>query len=312
MRLDDLDGLHIELTNLCTLKCPGCLRTQLIKKWPRHWKNYSLDLDVVAKFLDVDLQGKTITLCGNTGDSIYHPKFHDFVAYFKNRGAQLRVFTNGSYRNQSWWDTTVSYLDSADTVIFSVDGLPENFTQYRINADWQSILIGMQACIQASCKTVWKYIPFNFNENDIAAAEQLSQNMGFDVFKIEQSSRFDERNGVDYQLMSFMPSGNQHIDARYQHQAEWKNSRLTIQIDPVCNDQRSHYISANGFYSPCCFVSDYAFYYKTEFGKNKKMYNIADRTLTGLFQQTEFNEFYNNLHDHAVCQFSCPATQERK
>jgi organic radical activating enzyme len=310
MLLNDLVGLHIELTNLCTLKCPGCLRTQLIKKWPQHWHNHSLDLDVLAKFLDIDLQDKLITFCGNTGDSIYHPKFHDFVKYFKNHGAQLRIFTNGSYRNQQWWETTASYLDNRDTVIFSVDGLPENFTQYRINADWDSIQIGMQTCIQAPCKTVWKYIPFNYNEHNIADAERLSQEMGFDVFKIEKSNRFDERTGVDYQLISFMPANNQHIDARYQNQAAWKESKPGVDIDPVCNDKRSHYISADGFYSPCCFVSDYAFYYKTEFGKNKKMYNITDRTITGLFQQQELNDFYSNLNNHSVCQFSCPATQE--
>ena len=98
MLLNDLAGLHIELTNLCTLKCPGCLRTQTISKWPQHWRNYSLELDVLAKFLDIDLQDKIITLCGNTGDPIYHPEFHNFVKYFKSRGARLRIFTNGSYR----------------------------------------------------------------------------------------------------------------------------------------------------------------------------------------------------------------------
>jgi len=309
MLLNDIDGLHIELTNLCTLKCPACLRTQLIKRWPQHWKNYNLDLDNLTKFIDIDLQGKVITFSGNTGDPIYHPKFHSFVEYFKQRGAVLRIITNGSYRSEEWWNKTVSYLDSTDTVVFSVDGLPENFTQYRINADWQSIQIGMQTCIQASCKTVWKYILFNYNEHNIADAERLSQDMGFDVFKIEKSNRFDERSGTDYQLISFMPTNNQHIDARYQNQTAWKESNPDVDIDPVCNDKRSHYISADGFYSPCCFVSDYAFYYKTEFGKNKKMYNITDRTITGLFQQKELNDFYSNLNNHSVCQFSCPATQ---
>ena len=111
------------------------------------------------------------------------------------------------------------------------------------------------------------------------------------------------------ELISFMPTNNQHIDARYQNQTAWKESNPDVDIDPVCNDKRSHYISADGFYSPCCFVSDYAFYYKTEFGKNKKMYNITDRTITGLFQQKELNDFYSNLNNHSVCQFSCPATQ---
>jgi hypothetical protein len=40
------------------------------------------------------------------------------------------------------------------------------------------------------------------------------------------------------------------------------------------------------------------------------MYNITERTITNLFQQKEFNEFYADLTNHSVCHFSCPATQE--
>ena len=309
MLLNELVGLHVEITNLCTLKCPGCLRTQSIEKWPQHWKNHNLELDTLAQFLDIDLRGKLISLCGNTGDSIYHPEFHSFVEYFKQRGALLRIFTNGSYRTTDWWNKTVSYLDSEDTVIFSVDGLPENFTQYRINADWPSIHAAMQVCVAAPCRTVWKYIPFSFNEHNIDQAKQLSQQIGIDIFTIEKSNRFDARNGVDYQMVQFMPGSNEYVDARYPNQALWKSNKRNFDITPTCNDKRSHFISANGYYSPCCFIADYSFYYKTVFGKNKKMYNIADRTITELFQQTEFNDFYANLENHSVCQFSCATTQ---
>ena len=42
------------------------------------------------------------------------------------------------------------------------------------------------------------------------------------------------------------------------------------------------------------------------FGKNKKMYDISNRSLTELFQQQELNEFNADLANHFVCQFSCP------
>lgn len=305
---NDIDGLHIELTNLCTLKCPACPRTQLIKKWPRHWKNYNLDLDNLTKFLDIDLQNKVVTLCGNTGDPIYHPEFHSFVEYFKQHGAVLRIITNGSYRSEEWWNKTVSYLDSADTVVFSVDGLPENFAQYRINADWESIHTAMKICVQAPCRTLWKYIVFSFNENNIADAESLSKQIGIDVFTIDKSSRFDHQNltGVDHQLISFMPTSDSYVDPRYQNQLARKNINGSLGINPVCKDKKSHYISANGYYSPCCFIADMTFYYKTVFGKNKKMYDISTRSLTELFQQQELNEFNADLANHSVCQFSCP------
>ncbi len=74
-----ISGLHIEPTNICTLKCPGCARTRFLDQWPQHWKNHSLDVDQLLKFLDIDLSNLDIVLCGNYGDPIYHPDLIDFV-----------------------------------------------------------------------------------------------------------------------------------------------------------------------------------------------------------------------------------------
>ena len=38
--LDQLQGLHIEPTNMCTLKCPRCSRTEFIETFkPKDWDN---------------------------------------------------------------------------------------------------------------------------------------------------------------------------------------------------------------------------------------------------------------------------------
>ena len=50
-----INGLHIELTNKCTLKCSGCSRTSFIKQFPTKWQNKELDLDQLVNFLDLDL-----------------------------------------------------------------------------------------------------------------------------------------------------------------------------------------------------------------------------------------------------------------
>ena len=89
-----ITGFHIEPTNICTLKCEGCARTRFIDQWPQHWHNHSLDIDQLLNFLDVDLSTKTIKLCGNYGDPIYHPDFINFVK--KNQ----RNWSNVVYCNQ--------------------------------------------------------------------------------------------------------------------------------------------------------------------------------------------------------------------
>ena len=300
---NDVVGFHLEPTNICTLKCPGCARTRFIDQWPQHWKNHSINLDQLHEFLDIDLNNKTVMLCGNYGDPIYHPEFHELVKGLKQRRTHLTIITNGSYRPADWWETTVSMLDANDSVTFSVDGLPENFTKYRVNADWDTIHQAMQISVAAECKTVWKYIPFAFNQHTIEQARELSTDIGIDEFSVCHSDRFNEFT------MHLKP--DEHlVGARHQahQQGSWKQQPHLANINARCNSNNQHYISAAGFYSPCCDVADHRFYYKTIFGKNQKQHSIADTTLTALLDQPTVISFYQTLPEHSVCQFNCPVT----
>lgn len=296
----ETSGIHIEPTNICTLKCSGCARTLFINQWPRQWKNSNLDIDLVLRFLDIDLNNQQILLCGNYGDPIYHPEFIDFVKALKDRGSTLKIITNGSHKKSEWWQDLVKNLSSTDTVIFSIDGLPENFTEYRQNADWDSILEGIKVCVASSVTTKWKYIPFSFNQTHIDQARQLSHSLGFDEFFLDPSKRFD-----DSPTQHLQPA-KELINPEYHDRLQWK-STLKGQVRPKCQNNFEHFISADGHYSPCCYVADHRFYYKTMFGKNKSQYSITDNTLSQLLAKPEVIEFYQNLNSHPVCQFSCPA-----
>lgn len=291
-------GFHIEPTNICTLKCPGCERTRFIEQWGKHWKNYSVDIDALMQFIDCDLDGTRIHLCGNTGDPIYHPDLHELIRRFKNRGACIKIVTNGSYNTAAWWQDLCALLDKNDIVCFSIDGLPSNFTQYRINADWNSIKTGIDTTVAAECKTIWKYIPFKFNQTDVDEARQLSIQMGVDQFEIRYSDRFDNVT------QQYIPMSNL-LGSRYQAQIEWKQNK-SVTVDPECKDNTMHYISAAGYYMPCCYIGDYRFYYKNEFGKHREKYNIANTTFSKLMQQQEIDVFNRALDQHPVCQYNCP------
>lgn len=291
-------GIHLEPTNICTLKCPGCARTGLINQWPKHWKNHSLDKTVLLKFLDIDLSGINIDMCGNYGDPIYHPDLAGLIRDLKHQGATISIVTNGGHRKRSWWQELVNELSSDDLVTFSIDGIPENFTQYRINGDWPTTQDAIRVCVESSCSTNWKFIPFSYNENNIEQARQLSQDLGIDQFQISQSDRFDE------QTMHFKPSESQ-IGSRWHNQQNWKQSQTIKKINSECDNGKTHFISAEGYYMPCCYMGDHRFYYKNQFGKNKKQYAIKDTTLSEILNRTQVAEFYDTLTDHSVCQYNC-------
>jgi pyruvate-formate lyase-activating enzyme len=293
-----LQALHIEPTNICTLKCAGCSRTRFIQQWPQHWRNHSLDVAVLMQFLDIDLTNMHVLFCGNYGDPIYHPDFVLMVREFKQRGSRVTIITNGSYKKPEWWQELTSFLDKTDLIVFSVDGIPENFTQYRTNADWPSIQTAMTICVQAQCMTTWKFIPFAFNQTSIDQARALSQQLGIDHFEILPSDRFDE------QTSHLMPTTDL-LGTRFNDQQAWKNHNRSGKIHAKCAAGNQHFITADGYYSPCCYVADHRFYYKTEFGKNKNRYSITNTSLTGILGQPTVIDFYQSLDSVTACQFNC-------
>jgi len=297
-------GFHIEPTNICTLKCPGCARTRFIDQWGKHWKNHSVDVNQLMDFLDCNLAGVTVQLCGNTGDPIYHNDFHQLVSALKHRDAIVEIHTNGSYRTQAWWLQLCDILDHHDTVIFSIDGLPTTFTQYRINADWNSVAIGIEVVAKSTAKTIWKFIPFKFNQNNIEQAQALSLSMGVDEFKVVASDRFDEQT-------QYLKPDPQWLGRRYQPQSLWKQSVNSQQhtVNPECANNKMHYISAEGYYIPCCYLGDFRFYYKTQFWKSKNQYSIAHNKFSAIVNSAEFKTFTDHLDQQPGCQFNCPQTQ---
>jgi MoaA/NifB/PqqE/SkfB family radical SAM enzyme len=293
--------LHIEPTNLCTLKCSSCARTQFINQWPQHWVNHSLDCDQLLKFLDIDLSGIKIRFEGNYGDPIYHPEFFKMINMLKQRGCHISITTNGSYRTKKWWNELCSHLDDKDVITFSIDGVPENFTQYRINADWETIEIGIQECVKNKIKTIWKFIPFAFNEAHIEKARALSKQLGMTDFLLDPSNRFDDNNN------NFIPIDTKLIGPLNSAQKKIKEGQANT-VDPECYQGRSYYISSTGHFTPCCYAADHRFYYKNEFGKNQKTYDIKNNTLTGILNSPQVVNFYNDIVSNPpqVCQFNCP------
>jgi len=298
--LDQIKGFHIEPTNMCTSKCPRCSRTEFIEKFPKRWTNKNLKLDHLKNFLDINLQGKNISLCGNYGDPIYYDQLFEMINFFKEQGCSIRLATNGSYKTEKWWKELIEILTSEDEVIFGIDGLPENYMNYRINSEWESVLAGLRILANSKIKTVWQCIPFSFNENKIDAIKNFALNIGVDEFLLLPSNRWVSNQD---ELKPSTPFAEERIASNI----IWTSYDKTKLIDPQCKkDHNQHFISADGYYLPCCYIGDYRFYYKTEFYKNRDLYDISKTTITEVL--TSLTDFYSTLEDAKLnyCTFNCP------
>jgi len=295
----DIKGFHIEPTNICTLKCPRCARTEFINKFPSRWKNKQLNLEDFKKFIDIDISNKVFNLCGNYGDPIYYNQLFEMILWLKQNGASVVINTNGSYKTQNWWKELCSIIDFNDGIVFAIDGTTENFTNYRVNADWDSIAIGIQEAVKYT-NTTWKFIPFAFNEHEIEKAKKLSTNLGIQSFHVEPSHRWESSDDL------LKPKNL--VNQKSEHVINWvKYTDKDFIIDAQCKKTHvEHYISAEGYYMPCCFVGDHRFYFSSEFYKNKEKYDIRNSTITSILEN--LTDFYSSIEDNKLkyCTFNCP------
>ena len=295
--LDQLTGFVLEPTNICTLKCSKCPRTVFIDKFPSKWVNKQLNLDHLKNFIDVDINKKMFIISGTSGDPIYYNDLFELVLWIKQNGGLVTIETNGSYKSREWWKKICSLLDENDAVVFAIDGIPENFTKYRINADWQSIKVGIEETVKTT-RSVWKFIPFAFNENNIQQATKISTDLGMYKFYLDPSSRW---SGDDDPLKP-----TSLVNKRSEHVLQWV-TKSNIEIDAKCKkNNNEHFIMADGFYVPCCVVADSRFYYSSEFYKNKDKYDISKTTITQVLK--DLKEFYETIEEKKLryCTFECP------
>lgn len=291
-------SLHVEPTSRCTLACPRCERTVLLEKFGKKFLPIvDLDIDSFTKFIDVKVDH--ISLCGNRGDPIYHRNFLDLVKNIKTKCDQITITTNGSSKSQNWWQSLCEILDDNDIIRFSIDGLPENFTKYRINANWESIKVGIKCCVKNNIYTEWKFIPFGFNEDKIDSARDLANQLGVDKFYVDPSDRWEKDDWL-------RPTRQNFIGVRDTVQQNYKyKDQKNYDIDPKCKNQTHHYISADGYYTPCCYSKHYEFYYKSNWYKDKNKHDIKNTKLSK--QLDYFAEFYSKINTIRpdYCVFNC-------
>jgi MoaA/NifB/PqqE/SkfB family radical SAM enzyme len=284
--------LHIEPTSRCTLACPRCERTVLIGKFGKLFRQQDIDIADLDQFINTQID--SVYLCGNLGDPIYHPEFHKLIQMLRGKCGQIGIVTNGSYKKPEWWQQLSDLLLPGDEIEFSIDGSPENFTEYRVNANWPSIKQAILTMVKSPATVGWKYIPFSFNEDSIEKTRQLSKDLGVDNFIIDPSDRWWGEQD------KFKPA-NQY-QSRYKELGNAYNFDSARVIPKCINLDNHHFISADGYYTPCCYVKHHSFFHKSEW--NNQKHQIKTSKLT---KQLEYfwTDFSNTVQKNSYCKFFC-------
>lgn len=293
---------HIEISSKCTLKCPRCARQEV----PDTLVNTQLNLDFFEKNFTKDFilnHVEKITFCGDDGDPIYAHDFIKVVKYFKTIKPSLSIVivTNGSYKSHEWWTELSEHLTDVDQVHFSLDGWDqESNAKYRVNSDWDSILIGVGIINKSKAFTSWDAIAFKFNEYQLEFMKSKARRLGFDQFQLTKSTKF----GKIYP--SYGDNDELQPSEKYMSQSHrfertitnlsgkslkepWLNTNLKFyesvknieNIKPICHiGNKGLYINAKGEFYPCCWVAN-------RYGHNNKWLALGK----------SLNLYDNNLQD---------------
>jgi len=197
--------LSIEITNRCRLECEKCTRTQLKGKMPI--KDMSVqDFRRIAE----SKMYNNIFFGGTYGDCIYHPQFKEILKITKENDIALTIHSNGSGKKLEWWREVFEILNpKKDMINIAMDGYKETSSMYRVNfkaRDFDKNIEMMSvAANEYKIRTLWTFIPMNFNENQIQDAAKLAIENNI-IFCIKKSNRWfslkDPRLPTNLKLIS--------------------------------------------------------------------------------------------------------------
>jgi len=271
-KFNQLENIHLEITNRCQASCPMCsrnihgaLENPLIKN--QDWTITDFKQILTTEVLQ---QLKGFYLCGNFGDPIINNDLIDMCGYSRdiNPNLYIRIHTNGGARNTDWWKKLAKALPPEHNVIFAIDGLADTHSLYRVGTDFNKVLENAKAFINAGGTAEWAFIKFKHNEHQLLAAEALAKEHGFARFTYKDSARFVATE----QFPVYDAAGN---TTRYLEPPTGSKINLITQdvidnykdivdaseIDCYVTQTKEIYIDAYKKIMPCCFLASIPYNY---------------------------------------------------
>jgi MoaA/NifB/PqqE/SkfB family radical SAM enzyme len=210
---EQLDQLHIELSNACNAACPMCTRFHVNSPLTR--PDLEIDQITIEKFKqyfppEVVNKCEVILFCGVHGDPGMAKDLYEICEYIDEVSPKtvIRMNTNGGMRKPEFWSKMGTLFSKklrdhwSWQITFSIDGLADTNHLYRRNVEWDKLIANAKAFIDAGGRAEWDYLIFKHNEHQIDEAKQFSKDMGFYAFVPKKALGVD--NGTSLVRMSAM------------------------------------------------------------------------------------------------------------
>tara|TARA_B100000989_G_scaffold79352_1_gene56528 strand:+ start:2776 stop:3807 length:1032 start_codon:yes stop_codon:yes gene_type:complete len=325
-----LDHWHIEVSSICTLKCPRCTRVEM----PETLLNRQLTLDFFRTQIGESHIKKIrkISFCGDDGDPIYAKDFLQIVHWIKeiNPQLQLLIITNGSYKKADWWQKLAMLLNEHDEVHWSLDGWDqESNSKYRVNCDWKSIMLGIVTFREHNkiTYTVVATIAFRFNENNLQDINNIAINNNFDCWQLTKSTKFGSTYPDAYSNNDLLEPTNKFLIAKG-HRFERQQYKISTKTRPgedlkkifleralelnknneypaLCYiGNKGVFLKATGEFYPCCWTANRYPHNKNMISLAQTKFNLHNTTIDNIIKDSFWNNEFKKF-DNIECKTKC-------
>ncbi len=162
-----------QITNECNLACLHCIEESGPGKAFKDELSEALVFEILKQLMD----GGVPYLSFSGGEPMVHPLFFDMVKYVCDRGAELKVETNGHFLSiencQRMKDLGVK------AVQVSLDGATrDSFNKMRIRGEFNTVIEGIKRLRDVDLDIEINYSPTRFNVLEIGRAVDLAHQLG--------------------------------------------------------------------------------------------------------------------------------------
>lgn len=164
----DIVRLELELTSVCNLRCPLCIREVIdLPRTPvlRSYEEITNQLDSFSSL-------KYVTIAGAVSEPTTHPDLFKLLIYLKRREIEVSLYINGDTHTDDYYKRLgAMFHGSGSRVYFTICGSTQELhSRYRVNSQLDRVLRRLDIVNRFSGdRGVLTWIVFNYNEQDFNA-----------------------------------------------------------------------------------------------------------------------------------------------
>lgn len=287
MYTQQINEVHVELTDRCNAECPVCPRSVAGGPVLPFVKNQELGLDYFLMLGDKFCSGiRRWNFCGTKGDPSAAKDLYVILEYLLkcNPKTQIEIRTNGGAKQPEYWAKISKLFKGTNSfVIWSVDGLENTNHIYRKNVKWSKLWPNMVAYFNEGGPAWWEFLRFEHNINDLPLIEQICKEHNVTLLvkdpfgfinlpdgRVRTMPVYDRATGN--LLYTIKPYNTKNIADEHVEQVFVKNQRfkqfedtdwtqLSVKFDCQVSsygpnkDKNEVYIDSDGVVYPCCFIA---------------------------------------------------------